>query len=99
MVPYNGGNVTTNRGTPVQPAEKSAALWAADNGCGAQRATTQLSSEVVRFTWPGCTAPVIMYKIVGGGHTWPGSAIVVPLGKTTHQISATDQIIKLFSAA
>jgi polyhydroxybutyrate depolymerase len=100
VVPYYGGKVTTNRdGLAVGGAEDNAAKWAKHNGCGAGRITTTLSSEVVRFTWPDCAAPVIMYKIVGGGHTWPGAAISVPLGKTTHQISATDQIIKLFSAA
>jgi polyhydroxybutyrate depolymerase len=99
VVPYYGGSITTNRdGLAVGGAEGTAAKWAAHNGCGAGRITKTLSSEVVRFTWPGCAAPVIMYKIVGGGHTWPGATITVPLGKTTHQISATDQIVKLFSS-
>ena len=98
MVPYGGGKVGTNRGLPVQPAERTAAQWASHDGCEPPRVTTTLSSEVVRFTWRGCAAPVVMYEIVGGGHTWPGAAITVPLGKTTHQISATAQIVEFFSA-
>jgi poly(3-hydroxybutyrate) depolymerase len=39
-----------------------------------------------------------MYKIVGGGHTWPGATISTPLGKTTHQISASDQVVQFFSS-
>ena len=39
-----------------------------------------------------------MYRIVGGGHTWPGAAIDVPrLGATTHQLRATDEMWKLFT--
>ena len=30
-------------------------------------------TEVVRLDWTGCEQPVVMYRIVGGGHTWPGS--------------------------
>ncbi len=86
VVPYNGGQVATNAHQPVQPAETTAAKWAAHDGCGASRTDTRLSSEVVRLTWPGCGVPVVMYKIVGGGHTWPGAAIAAPLGRTTHQI-------------
>ena len=39
-----------------------------------------------------------MYRIVGGGHTWPGAAIdVTRLGLTTKQVSATNEMWKLFS--
>jgi polyhydroxybutyrate depolymerase len=98
VVPYNGGHVGTASGTPVQPAEASAALWAGHNGCAAGLSETRLSSQVVRLSWKGCAVPVVMYRIVGGGHTWPGAAIAVTrLGLTTKQISATDQMWKLFS--
>jgi polyhydroxybutyrate depolymerase len=99
LVPYNGGTVINSRGLPVQPAEKVAGEWAAHNGCTAGPAETQLSSEVVRLTWNGCAAPVVMYRIVGGGHTWPGSPFAVPrLGMTTKQVSATDEMWKFFAA-
>ena len=98
VVPYNGGHVGTASGTPVQPAEASAALWARHNGCAAGPSETRLGSQVVRLSWKGCAVPVVMYRIVGGGHTWPGAAIaVIRLGLTTKQISATDQMWKLFS--
>ena len=44
------------------------------------------------------TVSVVMYKIVGGGHTWPGAAIDVPLGHTTKQVSASQELVKLFSS-
>jgi polyhydroxybutyrate depolymerase len=99
IVPYNGGHVGGPSGTPVQPAEASAALWAQHNGCKPGIVETPLSSQVVRLTWNGCAVPVVMYRIVGGGHTWPGAAIKVKaLGVTTEQTSATAEMWKLFSA-
>jgi len=42
-------------------------------------------------------AAVELYVVEGGGHTWPGAAIDVPvLGETTHEISATDLIWAFF---
>ena len=97
VVPYSGGRVATG-GTPVQGAEAVAAAWAQHNGCTAGPKETQLGTEVVRLDWTGCQEPVVMYRIVGGGHTWPGAAIdVARLGATTHQVSATDEMWKLFS--
>ncbi len=99
VVPYSGGHVGGPSGTPVQPAETSAALWAAHNGCRPGIVETRLSSQVVRLSWKGCAVPVVMYRIVGGGHTWPGAAIKVKaLGLTTEQVSATAEMWKLFSA-
>ena len=98
LVPYNGGHIGGPSGTPVQPEETTAALWAGHNGCKPGSTKTRLSSQVVRLTWTGCAVPVVMYRIVGGGHTWPGAAIdVTRLGFTTKQVSATNEMWKLFS--
>jgi polyhydroxybutyrate depolymerase len=100
VVPYDGGHVGGPNGTPVQPAEASAALWAKHNGCRAGIVETHLSTQVVRLSWKGCAVPVVMYRIVGGGHTWPGAAIKVKaLGLTTEQVSATAEMWKFFTAA
>jgi polyhydroxybutyrate depolymerase len=99
VVPYNGGRVGTARGLPVAAEETTAALWARHNGCTAGPTRTRLGSEVVRLTWNNCVAPVVLYRIEGGGHTWPGAAIDLPrLGPTTKQISATAEMWKFFAA-
>lgn len=98
VVPYQGGQVRTS-GVPVGAAEATAAAWAGHNGCRPGPTRTHLGSQVVRLTWNGCKAPVVMYSIVGGGHTWPGSVIdVTRLGLTTKQVSATEEMWKFFSA-
>jgi polyhydroxybutyrate depolymerase len=58
-----------------------------------------LSSEVVRRAWSGCVQPVVLYRIVGGGHTWPGSRFeVARLGATTKQIDAAQTMWDFFAA-
>jgi polyhydroxybutyrate depolymerase len=97
VVPYFGGRVGTSAGLPVAAAETTAAAWARHNGCAAGPVRTRLSSQVTRLSWNGCVQPVVMYRVEGGGHTWPGSAVNVPLGLTTKQISATTAMWKFFS--
>jgi len=96
-VPYEGGDVLNSGGTPVGGEEKTMAAWAAHNGCRVGPATTHVSSEVTRLTWSGCAAPVVLYRIEGGGHTWPGAISVARLGFTTHQMSATTEMWKFFA--
>jgi polyhydroxybutyrate depolymerase len=98
VVPYQGGQVGGAQGLPVAPAETSAAQWAKHNGCSPGPHKTMVASQVVRFDWTGCRAPVVFYEIVGGGHTWPGAVVDVDrLGLTTHQISATQAMWDVFS--
>jgi polyhydroxybutyrate depolymerase len=98
VVPYGGGHVGTSAGLPVGAAEATAAAWAHHNGCKPGPVQTRVSSQVTRLRWNGCVQPVVMYRIEGGGHTWPGAAIDVPLGLTTKQISASTQMWKFFTA-
>ena len=99
VVPYGGGRVGTRAGLPVGAAEATAAAWARHNGCAAGAVRTRLSSQVTRLSWNGCAQPVEMYRIEGGGHTWPGAAINARrLGITTKQINATDTMVKFWAA-
>ncbi len=98
VVPYAGGPVSVNRGVAVRNTEETAAQWAKHNRCTSGPVTTKVGSEVTRLSWNGCAAPVVLYRIDGGGHTWPGAAIDVDrLGFTTHQVRATDEMWKFFT--
>ena len=57
---------------PTTTADDStAAAWAAGNGCpDAEPVTTAISETVDRLDY-GCE--VELYRVNGGGHTWPGS--------------------------
>lgn len=84
--------------------EEQAAAWAARNGCAdAAPAEEQLADDVVLMTWdcpPG--AAVQLYRIIGGGHTWPGSPFLAGLddfvGPTTFSIDANELIWTFFQA-
>jgi polyhydroxybutyrate depolymerase len=72
--------------------------WAAHNGCTSGRQESTVTSEVRLVTYTGCDdgADVLLYIVDGGGHTWPGSFDLPPLGYTTQDISATDLMLEFF---
>jgi polyhydroxybutyrate depolymerase len=74
-LPYAGGAVAgADPGYPtVVGAETYAKWWAENNGCGPDRIETKLNAGIVRFSWPSCGAPVVLYRLPTGGHDWPGS--------------------------
>ncbi len=109
IVPYQGGAYFS--GAPIgrvlgvadaKPVDDAAAAWAAFDGCGTPAAQSSVADDVQRFVWPDCPrdGAVQLYRIVGGGHTWPGGIPVGAdrLGATTASIDATDLILDFFAA-
>lgn len=109
-VPYGGGAVRVmggrERGT-ILPTEETLALWVKANGCGAP-ASDALPDEkadgcrVLRTTYaPGRNGvEVVLLKIEGGGHTWPGGTPFLPeklIGRTCLDFAATPYIWQFFS--
>ncbi|HXB36525.1 MAG TPA: PHB depolymerase family esterase [Acidimicrobiales bacterium] len=89
-----GNNVPQSTKGPSIP--KSTAAWAKRDGC-AQTSTTRVFAKNVALISYACPngATVSLYRIRGGGHTWPGSVLdskTNTLGATTLAISA-DKII------
>ncbi|AKL72798.1 poly(3-hydroxybutyrate) depolymerase [Actinobacteria bacterium IMCC26256] len=72
------------------------------NSCSPKRLTQRVSSEVTRFSYK-CSKgrDVVLYRVTGGGHTWPGSAfsqqIESVVGKTTMTISANEIMWRFFA--
>jgi polyhydroxybutyrate depolymerase len=77
--------------------------WAERNGCGPRPVARPVAADVTRLAWT-CPAgtEVELYRISGGGHTWPGSAFTAAaasiLGRTTMSISADAVIWRFFQA-
>ncbi len=97
VVPYNG---TPNVNVPV---ETTVNFWADNNGCGNMPDGIPLpntapndGSTAERFDYPGCAAgsAVSLIKITGGGHTWPGSGIII--GSTNQDFNASATIWQFF---
>ena len=109
VVPYSGGEYFSGApigrvlGVPAaKPVDDSAAAWAAFDGCGTPPRQSRVAGDVQRFVWPHCpaTGAVELYRVVGGGHTWPGAPAVRAgqLGPTTASIDATKLMLDFFAA-
>jgi polyhydroxybutyrate depolymerase len=91
----------------VVPVETVATDWAAGNGITGEPAVTHLPGPdsdppTVRLTWsaPG-RPPVVLYRIEGGGHGWPGgpqylSARVI--GRVPRQLDASEILLDMVKA-
>ena len=100
-VPYDGGTTTCGAGSfPIAPVEQNLAAWATFNGCDVEPATAPVSENVSAISYDACPSgtAAVLYRIDGGGHTWPGSIDVRRLGVTTHEIDATALIWAFFEA-
>jgi polyhydroxybutyrate depolymerase len=84
----------------------SVSLLAARAGCGAAGTpdTTDRVRDgtlVTRVAFTGCTVPVELLTIRGGGHTWPGGPRVRTrlLGRTTRELDASEVLWRFFDRA
>lgn len=99
VVPYNGLLLSTFVSIPTLLS-----AWVDFNNCNPAPAITQVPDI---NTTDGCTAEhylysggdlgstVEHYKIIGGGHTWPGAFF--PLGVTNQDFNASKEIWRFFS--
>jgi polyhydroxybutyrate depolymerase len=87
--------------------ETVAGDWATGNGIGGEPAVEQLPGAagdppVTRLTWaaPGCP-PVVLYRIEGGGHGWPGGPQFLParvVGPIPRHLDATGILLDMVCA-
>ena len=77
--------------------------WARRNKCTGQVSEKQVASDVTELSY-ACPrgAEVELYRVTGGGHSWPGSAfskqIASVVGPTTDSISADEVMWAFFQA-
>lgn len=92
VVPYGGGTLFVAP-TPFPSTEGWVAAWGGRNGCAPAPVTASVTTHVRTISYGGCAAgsEVVLYKIEGGGHTWPGGEDLPEIiaGYTTHEIDAT----------
>ncbi|MFP4465856.1 MAG: alpha/beta hydrolase family esterase [Candidatus Goldiibacteriota bacterium] len=110
IMPYNGGYVTKGEGTrlvmgKVVSTENTAGLWVNANALSIRPFKTERinndrkdSTSVEKIVF-GEDAKVVVYKVIGGGHTWPGAARYKSrdiVGRTSREINATEEIWEFF---
>lgn len=101
VVPFAGGHSWVARERfPSIPGFTTD--WARRNGCDARPDTSAVAADVTRLAYAHCAADasVELYRIEGGGHTWPGGE---PLpawftGRTSTGVDATRRMWEFFKA-
>lgn len=100
VVPYAGNS--TSKG-----AEEVTLFWANQNNCNTTPAITQVpntstsdGATAEHYVYSGGTNgnTVELYKVTGGGHTWPDATVSLPSnGNTCRDFNATKEIWRFFS--
>jgi len=102
VVPYGDGATGASvPGVPVVGVQRNLAAWARLDRCSPVPRVDHPAVGIDRQVWTGCRAgsSVTLYSVVGGGHTWPGSPIVLAeqvFGPTTEAVSATGLMLRFF---
>lgn len=111
IVPYDGGDIKVlnrSRGAVIS-TDKFVDFWRNQNDCQGDARTTALSDNVEDGTtvfieeYNDCSknSRVVLYRIEGGGHTWPGGSQYLGerlIGKTSREINACDIIWEFFKS-
>ncbi|HEX6105169.1 MAG TPA: PHB depolymerase family esterase [Gemmatimonadales bacterium] len=97
--PYDGG------GPPYwgHGVDSAMAGWVAQNGCRRAPREVRRSPQIMERSFPDCRdgSTVVMYRVLGGGHTWPGSGLELPrerFGRATDELEVTLVIGEFFAA-
>jgi polyhydroxybutyrate depolymerase len=111
FVPFDGGQVVL-RGGVVLSTDQTVSFLRKTNGCADRAQVAELpdidrndDSSVIVTSWSHCssTAPVVLYRIEGGGHRIPNpdagvSALDLVLGRMNHDFDAAEAIWSFFKS-
>ena len=110
LFPYQGGTIThfgTERGEVIS-TEATVSHWLEKNGCPSHSEKQVLpdtsrrdETTVTKYIYSECESGtnVMLYRIEGGGHTWPGGRQYLResrIGKTSHDINGCEEIWDFF---
>ena len=107
LVPYGGGNIRPGNRGKVLATEETVKLWVQADGCAAEEDVPDKDPNdgctVKRFTYGNGKdgAEVVLYRIKGGGHTWPGGPQYLSerlIGRVCRDLDGTAVIWEFFKA-
>ena len=108
LVPYDGGHIKVGKRErdEVMSTDDTVEFWRTRNQCAATTTEKVINTrrdrmEVRRFHWEHCDlAPVLLYRIEGGGHTWPSGRQYLPrlvVGRVNKDIDGAEEVWSFFS--
>ncbi|MBW2487042.1 MAG: esterase [Deltaproteobacteria bacterium] len=111
LVPYKGGQIKVfgrQRGA-VLSTDETINIWRKKNRCSPQAKITAFAdladdgTRVTKMEYGPCDkgSKVALYRIDGGGHTWPDGRQYLPvrwIGRTTRDINGCDEIWAFFKS-
>ncbi len=102
FVPYDGGDSPVSNRHVFPNTAVWTANWARRNGCDPQPVESSVASDVTRIEYRSCAndAAVVLYRIAGGGHTWPGGEPMPEwmVGPTSTGVDASREMWSFFGA-
>ncbi|MFZ4543586.1 MAG: prolyl oligopeptidase family serine peptidase [Saprospiraceae bacterium] len=110
QVPYGGGAMTNPQVIPIVPVDSAVKFWVIHNKCKNANPVVQIPDtypadgstvEVYNFSNCNCETDVRFFRLINGGHTWPGVYIAsqaAVLGKTNLDIQGSVEVWNFFSA-
>ena len=104
LVPYDAEKFL---GVETLTVDEAVAYWVERNGCDPGPAVEQLADrdpdDRTRLTvqrYSGGAAPVVLCRVEGGGHTWPGGrepGLGILTGRMSRDIEASEMIWQFFA--
>jgi len=103
LVPFEGGPGAVETVASPAPVRRSVSEWARAASCDGLAQISRVAPDVELSTFLRCRpgSDVLLYTVVGGGHSWPGAQPPLPesiAGVTTQEIRATSLIWNFFMA-
>ena len=111
LVPYDGGQIKVFRKTrgEILSTDDYLDFWIANNQCNADPTITELPDSMphdgttVTISQYNCDPdnPVVLYRVNGGGHTWPGGKQYLGkrlIGVTSRELNACEVIWDFFKS-
>jgi polyhydroxybutyrate depolymerase len=109
LVPYGGGEIKVGRRERGEVMSTGATVdfWRSVNGCAARPTGTEIldgkddGMRVVKTRYEECRGdPVLLYRIEGGGHTWPNGRQYLPrfvVGHVNRDIDGATEVWAFFA--
>jgi polyhydroxybutyrate depolymerase len=111
LVPYYGGQIRLFRRQrgEVLSTDETIQVWLNKNRCTLEPEVTALpnltkdGTRITKTEYTQCSgeSKVVLFRIDGGGHTWPGGRQYLPallVGRTSRDINACDEIWTFFQS-